>query len=68
MMKRFRALLLAAVLAAGATACAYDAEDHAEAAEESRQDAARETAEGDTADASEDLRDAARHDSAAGVK
>lgn len=66
MTKRPWALMLAAVLATAA-ACNDNAEDHANEAAESRQDAAQEMQQGDTSDAREDMQDAARHDSAAAV-
>ncbi len=67
MTKRFWALLLGAMLATGSAACADNAEDHANEAADARQDAAEEMREGDTADAREDMQDAARHDSAGAV-
>jgi Tfp pilus assembly protein PilF len=67
MTKRLWALLLAGVLTAGTAACTDNADDHANEAADDRRDAAEEMAEGDTADAREELQDAARHDSAAGV-
>jgi Tfp pilus assembly protein PilF len=67
MTKRPWALMLAAVLATGTAACNDNAEDHANEAADARQDAAEEMREGDTADAREDIQDAARHDSAAAV-
>jgi Tfp pilus assembly protein PilF len=67
MTKRFWTLLLTAALATGTAACNDNAEDHANEAADARQDAAEEMREGDTADAREDMQDAARHDTAAAV-
>jgi hypothetical protein len=65
MTKRFFALLLGAMLATGTAACNDNAEDHVDEAADARQEAAQEMSEGDTADAREEMQDAARHDSAA---
>jgi hypothetical protein len=67
MKNRILAVAAASFLAVAGAACADNAEDHAREASESRVEAAQEAAGGDTADAAEEMREAARHDSAAAV-